>query len=109
MYDLLLNYIKNTYHVIINYGKFCRSKFEDVYWNNITYVICSTAYVNKQLYKFLLKLPKLRQLRFRKLNDDLCLITYNVKFFKHKLLLMNTSYLHSDPCEKYKTNIIFIL
>ena len=66
-------------------------------------VYVSTVYITKRIYNFMLKLPKIKILRFRDKYDYVHLITYNTKFFKHKLLLMGVN------CKYYIPNIIFIL
>ena len=83
--------------------------FNDIQWNIVIDVACYITCISKRVYNFILRLPRLKLLRFRDSNYNLYLITYNSKFFKHKSLLMyavlhNTAVLlHCSP------NIIFIL
>ena len=82
-------------------------KFNDISWYGVKEVVCFNC-INKKVYNFILKLPKLRLLRFRNKRQDLLLITYNIQFFKHKLLRM-TNMLQREPCIDSTTYIIFIL
>ena len=103
MNELIYEY-NNTDHSFIWIGYTNKVKFNDILWNDIKVVVCFITYTFKKVYKFILKLPKLKMLCFRGI---ICtyLITYNIKFFKHKLLKMY----HRTLDMHIKPNIIFIL
>ena len=82
-------------------------KYNEIQWNTIEFADVSMSIVTKRVYNFILKLPKLKILRFKKLNLYWCLVTYNTKFFKHKVLLMTP--IRGGDCMNYIPNIIFIL
>ena len=96
----------NIKHFVCDYSS-CTArtliKFKNIRWNNIIQVVCVVLCINKKIYNFILKLARLKILRIRTCDSVLILLTYNVKYFKHKLL--RTNY------QNYKagSNIIFIL
>ena len=69
-------------------------------------MVCSHA-INRLVYNFLLKLPKLKVLQFMDKYGITCIVTYNLKYFKRKSLLMRSH--RSNRYISYKTSIIFIL
>ena len=102
-----LQYYKCSLYIAINVSMASNIKFDEIPWNNITYVICYEAiYINKGIYDFLLKLPKLKVLRYQNAGV-VYLMTYNSKFFKHKLLRMHHNIVRSATDSKI--HIIFIL
>ena len=104
---LKYDYYDNIKTLNINYRTICNSiEFYNIPWYNIETIVCYSLSVTKKIYKFILSLQNLKRLRFRNNHGLLCLITYNTKFFKHKLLLMGcNACLHLD----INTRIIFIL
>ena len=82
-------------------------KFNEIRWNTIEVVYVYIYPINKQMYNFILKLPIIKFVRFINAIGDWCLITYNTKFFKHKLLRMGLR--GCGGSKHYRPNIIFIL
>ena len=94
--------------VFINARRNSWYRFHEILWNIIRCVICSTTIIDKTIYNYLLKLPKIKLLRFVDTDYNIYIVTYNTKFFKHKLLKMwNRRQLYTPI--NAKTHIIFII
>ena len=109
--ETLIYYISGTsvyvYKNIISSGAIT---FNEISWNRIKCVAFKrNVNVTKKIYNFILKLQKLKYLRFRNEHGYLYLITYNSKFFKRKSLLMLMRNKYFDHCTDSKNHIIFIL
>ena len=99
-------YIITSIYILIDDEPHCSSRFEDVQWNDVMSIICTITFINKQVYNFILKLPKLQRFRIRDDYYHTYLITYNLKFFKHKSLRMGRNgHIATDSI----MHIIFIL
>ena len=99
----------STYIAVLkpNPGMSCYVKFHQIHWNMIEMVHIYIDCVSKEIYTFMLKLPKLKRLRFKSVYGLSYLVTYDLRFFKHKSLLMyNVKWQYGII---YYTSVIFIL
>ena len=97
------------YSIIYIPPKTYEVKFDKVIWHTITDVICHPyVLITKEIYNFILKLPNLKRLRFNTMIGCNLLITYNTKFFKHKLLRIYNE-VHHRIATDITTRIIFII
>ena len=92
--------------ILINIDCIGRTKFSKIRWHTIKIVGIVNHCVTRKIYNFILRLPNLKRLQIVCNSHGRELMTYNTKFFKHKLLLICSGV---RLCRHHRSNIIFIL